>query len=61
MRLKELKYSNLSVEIQRMLNRKCSVIPAVIAATETVTTRLKKLRHLWENIHEILCKKKNKF
>jgi hypothetical protein len=39
---KELKYNNLSIEIQRMWNMKCFVIPVIIGATGTVTRGLKK-------------------
>jgi hypothetical protein len=39
---KKLKYKNLSIEIQRMWNMKCFVIPVIIGATGIVTTGLKK-------------------
>jgi hypothetical protein len=38
----KLKYKNLSIEIQRMWNMKCLVIPVVIGATGIVTKGLKK-------------------
>jgi hypothetical protein len=38
---KKLKYKNLSIEIQRMWNMKCSVIPVIIGATGIVTRGLK--------------------
>jgi hypothetical protein len=39
---KKLKYKNLSIEIQRMWNMKCFVMPVIIAATGIVTKGLKK-------------------
>jgi hypothetical protein len=39
---KKLKYSSLYIEIQRMGNRKCMIIPAVIGATGMVTRGLRK-------------------
>jgi hypothetical protein len=39
---KKLKYKNLSIEIQRMWNMKCFVVPAIIGATGIVTRGLKK-------------------
>jgi hypothetical protein len=39
---KELKYKNLSIEIQRMWNSKCFVIPVITGATGIVTRGLKK-------------------
>jgi hypothetical protein len=44
---KKLKYKNLSIEIQRMWNMKCFVIPVIIGATGIVTTGLKKIS--WNN------------
>jgi hypothetical protein len=38
----QLKYKGLSIEIQRMWNMKCFVIPVIIGATGIVTTGLKK-------------------
>jgi hypothetical protein len=39
---KKLKYKNLSIEIQRMWNMKCFVIPVIIGATGIVSKGLKK-------------------
>jgi hypothetical protein len=38
---KKLKYQKLSIEIQRMWNMKCFVIPVIIEATGIVTKGLK--------------------
>jgi hypothetical protein len=42
---KKLKYKNISKEIQRMWNTKCSAIPVITGATGTVT---KGLRTIWK-------------
>jgi hypothetical protein len=39
---KKLKYKNLSIEIQRMWNMKCFVIPVITGAIRIVTKGLKK-------------------
>jgi hypothetical protein len=39
---KKLKYKNLSIEIQRMWNLKCFVIPVIIGATGIVSKSLQK-------------------
>jgi hypothetical protein len=41
--------NNLSIEIRRMWNMKCIVIPATIGATGTVTEGLKKI---WKQYQE---------
>jgi hypothetical protein len=46
---KKLKYKNLSIEIQRMWNMKCFVIPVIIGATGIVTRELKKI---WKQYQE---------
>jgi hypothetical protein len=42
---KKLKYKNLSIEIQRMYNMKCFVIPAIFGATGILSKSLQK--HLY--------------
>ena len=39
---KKLKYKSLCMEIQRMWNLKCTIIPIIIGATEIVTRSLRK-------------------
>ena len=39
---KKLKYKSLCIEIQRMWNLKCTVIPAIIEPTGMVTRNLRK-------------------
>jgi hypothetical protein len=38
----KLKYKSLGIEIQRMWNLKCTIIPVIIGATGTVTKNLRK-------------------
>jgi hypothetical protein len=46
-----LKYKSLGIEIQRMWNLKCTIIPVIIGATGTVTRSLRKyLESIPENI-----------
>jgi hypothetical protein len=39
---KKLKYKSLSIEIQRMWNLKCTIVPVIIGATGIVTRNLRK-------------------
>jgi len=39
---KTLKYKSLGIEIQRMSNLKCTIVPVIIGATGIVTKRLRK-------------------
>jgi hypothetical protein len=50
---KKLKYKNLSIEIQRMWNMKCLVIPVVIGATGIVTKGLTKYLETIPGKHSI--------
>jgi hypothetical protein len=49
----KLKYKNLSIEIQRMWNMKCFVIPVIIGATGIITGRLKKYLETIPGKHSI--------
>jgi hypothetical protein len=46
---KKLKYKNLSIEIQRMWNMKCFIMPVITGTTGTVTEGLKKI---WKQYQE---------
>jgi hypothetical protein len=56
---KKLKYKNLSIEIQRMWNMKCFVIPVIIGATGIVTRGLKKYMETIPGKHSIDSLQKN--
>jgi hypothetical protein len=46
---KKLQYKNLSIEIQRMWNMKCFVIPVIIGATGIVS---KSLQNIWKQYQD---------
>jgi hypothetical protein len=50
---KKLKYKNLSIEIQRMWNMKCFVIPVIIGATGIVSKSLQKYQETIPGQHSI--------
>jgi hypothetical protein len=50
---KKLKYKNLSIEIQRMWNVKCFVIPVIIGATGIVSKSLQKYLETIPGQHSI--------
>jgi hypothetical protein len=50
---KKIKYTNLSIEIQRMWNMKCFVIQVIIAATEIVSKSLQKYLETIPGQHSI--------
>ena len=39
---KKLKYKSLCIEVQRIWNLKCTIVPVIIGATEIVTRNLRK-------------------
>ena len=39
---KEFKYNSLCIEVQRMWNLKCTIVPVIIGATGIVTRSLRK-------------------
>jgi len=55
---KKLKYKRLGIQIQRMLNLKCTIIPAITGATGIVTRSLRKNletvpgKHSIDSIHK---------
>jgi hypothetical protein len=50
---KKLQYKNLSIEIQRMWNMKCFVIPVIIGATGIVSKSLQKYLETMPGQHSI--------
>jgi hypothetical protein len=56
---KKFKYKNLSIDIQRMWNMKCFVIPVIIGATGIVTRGIKKYLETIPGKHSIESLQKN--
>jgi uncharacterized oligopeptide transporter (OPT) family protein len=56
---KKLKYKNLSIEMQRMWNMKCFVIPVIIGATGIVRKSLQKYLETIPGQHSINSLQKN--
>ena len=58
---KKLKYGSLCIEVQRMWNLKCSIIPAIIGATGIVARSLRKNletvpgKHSIDSLQKPLC------
>jgi hypothetical protein len=50
---KKLKYNSLCIEIKRMWNLKCTIIPVTIGATEVVTRSLRKHLEVVPGRHSI--------
>jgi len=50
---KKLKYKSLYIEIQRMWNLSCTIVPVIIGATGIVTRSLKKHLEAVQGIHSI--------
>ena len=50
---KKLKYDSLCIEIQRMWNLKCTIVPVIIVAIEIVTRSLRKNLETVPGIHSI--------
>jgi hypothetical protein len=57
----ETKYKNLCIEIERMWNMKCIIIPVIIGATGMVTKGLKTnleaipVKHSTDSLHKNSC------
>jgi hypothetical protein len=50
---KKLKYKSLGIEIQRMWNPKCTIIPVIIGATGIVTKNVRKNLEVIPGKHSI--------
>jgi hypothetical protein len=50
---KKLEYKSLCIEIQRMWNLKCTIVPLIIGATEIVTRGLRKNLEVVPGKHSI--------
>ena len=55
--IKKLKYKSLCIEIQRMWNLKCTIVPVIIGATGIVTRSLKKNLETIPGKHIVLLQK----
>jgi hypothetical protein len=49
---KKSKYKSLCIEMQRMWNLKCTIVPVIIGATGIVT---RSLRKIWKLYRESIC------
>ena len=50
---KKLKYKSLCIEVQRMWNLKCTIVPVIIGANGIVTRSLKKILETVQGKHSI--------
>ena len=51
---KKLKYKSLCIEIQRMWNLKCTIVPVIIGANGIVTRSLRKILETVPGKHSIV-------
>jgi len=58
---KKLKYKSLCIEMQRMWNLKCTIVPIIIGATGIVTRSLKKNLETIPGKHLIDSLQKNSY
>ena len=59
--VKKLKYKSLCIEIQRMWNLICTIVPVIIGATRIVRRRLKKNLETIRGKHSIDSLKKDSY
>jgi hypothetical protein len=57
----KLKYKNVSIEMERMWNMKCFVIPVIIGATGTVSKGLRKSGNNSRTTFSKFCTKKSPY